>query len=103
MKFDIACGSVSDLWSIWNNNIVCTTWNQLSFIYNICTKSKILFYIYDIDWHTTMFSTQEQQKMLNKVDKIFCRCEDHQNLIDGHFGIKAEILPSYNYERLIEI
>lgn len=89
------------LWDLWNNTIVFTTWDEAIFVDKLKTNCRKIFYMYDLDWHESILNTPQQCQILNNVDKVLCRNEDHKDMIDTHFGINAGIMPEYNYEELM--
>lgn len=94
--------SAVNLWSIWNNVVVCHTWQQAEFVSKLTTNTVKIFYIYDIDWHDQQMDYPEQIEILGKMDRILCRSPDHAKLIKSHFHIDPEVSETYSYNILMK-
>ena len=92
-----SCFPAVNLWSIWNNVLVCHTWEQAEIVSHLTTNTIKIFYIYNIDWHEQSIYYPEQVEILSKMDKIMCRSADHAKLIKSHFGVVAEVNEDYNF------
>jgi len=86
-----------NLWSVWNNVLVCHTWEQAEIAAKLTTNTIKVFYMYNIDWHDQQIHYPEQMDILSKMDKVVCRSGDHAKLIHSHFGVTAEISENYNF------
>lgn len=90
---------VSNLYSIWNNLIIATNFDEAIFVGQVPTMSKKVFYIWDVDWNSYNLGYKIMWDCVSKFDKIYCRSDSHKKLIDAHFNINVTV-SDFNLERI---
>lgn len=90
---------ITNLYSIWNNLIVVTNFDEAVFGASIPTKSKKTFYMWDVDWNSYNLGYKIMKDTIDQYDKVYCRSESHKALIDAHFEIDS-IVSDFNLERI---
>ena len=91
-----------NLYGIWNNVVVANDWIQAYMLSNINTNSTRIFYMFDLDWHKFHLGYKEQLSIIQSMDRIICRCEEHRKQIYDHFGVMADIMPTYSFDELMK-
>lgn len=66
---------VLNLWGIWNNVILFSTFSDYIFIKNLRTKHKKIFYIHDLNWNVDSINMDNTIHAIENSDVVFCRSE----------------------------
>jgi len=98
-QFDIATMPITNLYSIWNNLIIFTNFDEALFGAKVPTNSKRVFYMWDVDWNSYNLNYKIMRDCILKCDLVYCRSEEHKKVIDAHFEINATV-SDFNLERI---
>lgn len=82
---DIPIFPVHNLWSIYNNVILITDIKDYIYIKNLHTKHKTILYLYDINHHDEPYGYAFKKEVLQSVDILICRTEEHATKIKELF------------------
>lgn len=92
---------VSNLWSIWNNVILYTCFNDFIYIKNLYTKHKKIFYLYDLNWHEKSLNYEFTLNAINSADVLICRSSYHADKIEEYSGRRPLIISEINFEEIV--
>jgi hypothetical protein len=71
--FGIPTFPVSNLWSIWGNTVLFSTFSDYVFVDKLRTRHKKVFIVYDINWHIDSISMDYTLSAINKSDLVFAK------------------------------
>lgn len=92
---------VNNLWSIWNNTILYTCFNDFIYIKNLYTKHKKVFYLYDLNWHEKSLNYEFTLDAIRSADVLICRSSYHADKIEEYSGRRPLIISEINIEEIV--
>ena len=72
-EFNIPTFPVLNLWSLWNNTVLFSTFSDYVFVNNLRTRHKKVFIVYDLNWHIDSINMDYTLSAINKSDLVFAR------------------------------
>lgn len=91
---------IRNIFSTWGDKVIYTTFDEALFGATLPTNSQKIFYMWDLDWHCNGLDYETNLDLLQKSDKVFCRCQNHQAAIKEYFGVNAPIVENFNLKEL---
>ena len=98
LNTDISSFPLINLWNLYNNILVYTTFEDAEFADKLPTKTKKIFYLWDLEWINSQNPYSENLRLINSADVLMCRCEAHAEMIEKYFGRKPIVLKEFNYD-----
>lgn len=92
---------VLNLWSLWNNVILYSTFSDFIFVNKLATNHKRIFLLHDLNWHVDSINYRFTIKALKENDYLICRSEDHIKKINEMVDKKVLLLKDIDLERMI--
>ncbi len=100
MEINIPNMQISELYSTWGDVNVFTTFDEGVFATRAPINSERVFYLWDLDWHYNGLNYEICAEVIKKSSRIYCRCADHQYAIEKYFGVKPQIMETFNMKEL---
>lgn len=101
IRCNVALFPILQLWSVWENVVLLTGFDDYVFVKNLYTNHKTILYLYDINWNVTSLNYEHTLSALNNVDCLICRCKDHAVKIEEYCGRKPLIINEINLEEIV--
>lgn len=98
----VCVAPIKNIFSTWGDKVVYTTFDEALFGANLPNSSQKIFYMWDLDWHCNGLDYETNWSLLQKSDKVYCRCLNHQAAIKEYFGVDAPIIENFNLKELFE-
>lgn len=81
------------MWSVWNNTLVYTSFNDAIFADKLCTNTKKIFYLYNVTFDEG-FNYATYVHLLRSAEILACRCQEHAEVIFNYCGRKPVVCDS---------
>lgn len=92
---------VHNLWSIWYNTILFTSFADYVFLKNLYTNHTKIFYLYDLSWHLDSINYDFTLEAIQNSDYVIVRCEDHAKKVEEYTGFKPLVITNINLMDII--